>query len=163
MNSEDTVWVKVSELLAEAYKDQPLVTVVLKDVENKTVILNERYHSKCFPRSVAVNAVLRYFDQHFKEYATASPKEFLVYFKSDKCLASVINLKLIVKPVTIRKGIKGSKHAPFEETYPYLCDDSESHILELPEKFPSAALDLKPPKYDPTATLPPGFRSHLAT
>jgi len=163
LKNEAAVWVKVSELLAEAYKDQPLVTVVLKDIENNAFILSERYHSNGNPRSVAAKAVSNYFDQHYKEFERVTPKEFLVYFKGDKYPASKFNFKLIFKPETHLTGTTDSKHAPFEETYPYTFKDSESYVLEPPAKFPSVSLELKPPQYDPTSRLQPEFRSPVAT
>jgi len=45
MNNGDAPWVTILHLLAAIYKDKPLITVVLKDVENNTFPFCERYHS----------------------------------------------------------------------------------------------------------------------
>jgi hypothetical protein len=158
MNNSDAAWVTVAQLLAAVYKDKPIVTVVLKDVENNTILLSERYHSEDGPWQVALKSAENYFDQHLDEFAQTPPKEFLLYFKSDKCPPSVMTFKLKVESHTVRKGIIDSKYEPSEETFPYqFVDDSTPHNVEAPDEFPSVAIDLKPPGYDPTAPLPPGF------
>jgi hypothetical protein len=163
LKNEAAVWVKVLELLAEAYKDKPLITVVLKDIENDTLAFSERYHSNNRPRQVAGGAIEIYFNQHYKDYAEKSPKKFLVYFMSDTCPATVMTVQLEVGDWIAKTGIIGSKYAPFEEVHHYAYDESDCRILESPSEFPPVALELKPAKYDPTAMLPPGFRSSLAT
>jgi len=95
-----------------------------------------------------------YFDQHFKEFSKTPPKEFFLYFKSDKCPSSVLTIKLKVGNHTVYKGVIGSKYDPSEETYPYTYDESEPRKVEPPDEFPQVALELKPPKYDPSASLP---------
>lgn len=158
MKNDDAPWVTITQLLATAYKDKPIITVVLKDVENDKFLLNERYHSDDGPWQVALGAAENYFDQHYKEFAQTSPKEFRVYFKSEKCPPTVMSFKLKVESHTVYKGIIGSKYDPSEETFPYqFVDSSTPHNVEPPDEFPSVALDLKPPKYDPTAPLPSGW------
>jgi hypothetical protein len=147
-------WLPIAQLLAVAYKDKPLATVVLKDVEKNTFILSERYHTDSSPRSVVCGVVENYFDQHFKEFKEKVPREFLAYYKSDACPAYVITIKLEVGAFTVYRGTTGSKHAPHEETHPYTYDEDNRHELLPPEEFPSVALELKPPKYHPTAYLP---------
>ncbi len=150
----DEPWVTISQLLADAYKDKPLITVVLKDVENNAVIFSERYHSDDGPLGAAFGAMDCYFAKHFKEFAQTPPKEFLLYFKSDKCPPTMVTVKLKVGNVTCYKGVIGSKDAPAEEAYPYTYDESEPRKVETSEEFPSVALELKSPKYDPAASLP---------
>jgi hypothetical protein len=155
MKSGDATWVTISKLLAATYKDTPLITVILNDVENNTFLLTERYHSDDGPWQVALGAAEDYFDRHFKEFAKRPPKPFLLYFQSDKCPPSVMTFKLKVESHTVYKGIIGSKQDPSEETFPYkFVDYSSPHNVEPPDEFPSVALELKPPKYDPTAPLP---------
>jgi hypothetical protein len=158
MQKGDTDWVTISQLLAAAYKDKPLVTVVLKDVENNTFLLSERYHSDAYPKQVALGAMENYLDQHFKEFAKTSPKDFFVYFKSDKCPPTVMTVKFKVESHTVKKGVTGYKGDPAEKTYPHTYDESESRKVEPPDEFPSVALELKPPKYDPTAYLTTSLR-----
>jgi hypothetical protein len=157
MANDDTPWLTIAQLLAEAYKDKPIVTVVLKDIENNIFLMSERYHSEDGPWQVAFGAMDIYFNKHFKEFDRAPPKEFLVYFKSDKCPPSVMTVKLKVGKYTVYRSVIGYKGDPAEETYPYTYDESEPRKVEPPDVFPSVALELKPPKYDPTAPLPGGW------
>jgi hypothetical protein len=159
MTNGDAPWVTIAQLLAAAYKDKPLVTVVLKDVENNTLLISERYHSNDGPRQVALGAAENYFDQHFKEFAKTPAKQFLLYFKADKCPLSVMTFKLKVESHTVYKGIIGSKEDPSEETFPCeFVDYSSPHNVEPPDEFPSVAFELKPPKYDPTAYISTAIR-----
>lgn len=158
MKSGDATWVTISYLLAAAYNDTPLITVILKDVEKDTFLLIERYHSNDGPWQVALGAVENYFDQHFKEFAKTPPKTFRVYFKSDKCPPTVMTVTLKVGNHTVYKSVIGYKGDPSEETFPYTYDQSDPRNVEPPDEFPPVALGLKPPKYDPTAPLPQSGR-----
>lgn len=151
-------WVKVSEVLSAAYADKPLVSVVLRDGETQTVLLAEQYRASDGPWQVALQTVENYVDQHLGKFATESTKEILVYFKSEKCPASMMTARLKIEEQTVKKGIIGSKDF-CEETYPYKLDPSVPRRLETPEEFPSVVVGTKPPKYEPTWPLPPGFRS----
>ncbi len=157
IQSGDAKWVTIAQLLEADYKDKPIITVALKDAENNEFLLSERYHSDAGPLLVAEGAMENYFDQHFKELAKVPPKEFLLYFKSDKCPPSVWTIKLKVGNHIVYRGVRGSKHDPAEEICHYTYDKSEPRNVSSPDEFPSVALELKPPKYDPTTTLPRGW------
>jgi hypothetical protein len=157
MKSEDAKWATIAQLLEAAYKDKPIITVVLKDVENSKFLINERYHSEDDPYSVALTAVENYFDQHFKEFAKTSPKIFLVYFKSDKCFPTVMTVKLKVESHTVKMGVTGYQGDPWEKTYPWQYSKPEPRKMEPPDQFPLVELEPKPPKYDPAAALPMGW------
>lgn len=156
---DEASWVTIAQLLAGAYKDKPLITVVLKDVENDAFPLNERYYSGDGPWQVALGAAENYFDEHFKEFAKAPPKQFRLYFKSEKCPPSVITFKLKVESHTVYKGIIGSREDPSEEIFPYqFVDQSNPGKVEPPDEFPSVSFELKLPRYDPTAYITTAIR-----
>jgi len=157
MKSRDAKWVTVAQLLAAAYKNEPLITVVLKDVENNTFLLSERYHSDDGPWEVALGAVEDYFDQHLNDFANTSMKEFQVFYKSDTCPPTVMAFKLKLEHHTVYEIVLAYKGDPALKTYPYAFDENECRKIEPPDEFPSVALELKPPKYDPTAPLPRGW------
>src|SRR2546425_167820 len=46
-------WVTIAQLLADNYRDKPIITVVLKDVENNTFLISERYYSDHGPYQMA--------------------------------------------------------------------------------------------------------------
>jgi hypothetical protein len=65
-----------------------------------------------------------------------------------------MTIKLKVESHTVKIGVMGSREDPYEETFPYTYEEGEPHKVEPPDEFPLVALELKPPKYDPTAPLP---------
>jgi hypothetical protein len=155
--SADAKWVTVAELLAAAYKNEPVITVVLKDVKNNTFPLSERYHSEDGPWQVAVGAVEDYFDQHAKEYSHTSMKEFQIFYMSDTCPPTVMDFKLSLEHHTTYEIVIDYSEDPAERPCFYSFDENRCRKVVSPDEFPSVALELKPPKYDPTAPLPRGW------
>lgn len=145
----------VAQVLEEIYKDKPIVTVFLKDSETNELLLGRRFYSKELPWYVAHKAAENYFDQQLDNLSKISSKKFFLYFTSDKCAPSFITFTFKAESRTFKKGITGSRHEPFEETFPYqFVDETISQEVESPDEFPSVPHEQEPPGYDPTAPLP---------
>jgi hypothetical protein len=155
--SADAKWLSVSQILASAYSDRPLISVIVQTVETNTIVLAENCRSDDGPWQVGLRMMTDYFDRNLQDLAKRGLEDFAVYFASDRCPPTKVIVKLKLGNRTVYKGVSGSKQEPWEETYPYTCEESKPRSVESPDKFPSSALGPKPPKYDPTAPLPPGF------
>ncbi|MEI7729715.1 MAG: hypothetical protein WCO56_09080 [Verrucomicrobiota bacterium] len=148
-------WVTVSQLLKVAYADKPLVTVIIKDVPDNKILLAERYYSDASPQSVIYGVMDLYFDIHYKEFAQTPPRAFSVYFKSSERPPIVVDFRLIVENKTVYREVIGSMYAPHEEHFPYHYNDGPLRNVEPPDEFPTVPIEQNPPKYDPSAVLPP--------
>jgi hypothetical protein len=147
LKSPTLVWVPVLQILKEAYDDMPLTTVVVKDKANNNLLLSERFHSEWSSLEVAHGAVENYFQKCFKVYSQSSPKEFLVYFKSDQSPESVFVARLHVRDGAASPIHVGLIEGLDEDSPPYTYETAEPSKVLPPNEFPVADLDSKTPKY----------------
>lgn len=123
--------------MKQAPKETQSITVVLKDVGNRTLLFYEEHRSADGPVQGALDAAYRFFDRHFQTFAKASPKDFIIYFKSDSCPPSFMTAQLIVDEFTVSRSVMGSDEEPAAEAFPYFLDHSVPADVEPPDEFPN--------------------------
>lgn len=123
--------------MKQAPRETQSITVVLKDVGNRTILFYEEHQSDDGPVQVAQDAAHKFFDRHFQTFAKASPKDFIIYFKSDRCTPTFMTAKLIVEEFTVSRSGMGSDEEPAEEAFPYSLETSVPADVEPPDEFPN--------------------------
>ena len=116
------------------------ITVILKDVANDSFLFREEYCSEDSPWDVATDAVEKFFDGHYRAFAKASPKDFIVYFRSASLPPRCMTAKLTVKPFTVHRSVIGYRGEPAEETFPYSLDIGVPAKVKPPDRFPPYSL-----------------------